>query len=256
MTIPLQTSCVYGPIASRRFGSSLGINVLPVDRKVCNFDCVYCQYGPSAQEKDFSFPSVDEIEASVKDYFSRMQDRPAKTDWVMISGNGEPTLHPEFPRIVDSLVHLRDIHLAGVPLGVLSNASTCGWFGVQAALLKLDGCFMKLDAGNPFVFQRLNAPQAAARSGFQWAEIINGLYRLPKTVIESLFVAGRIDNTGDREVEDWIQAVNYIRPESVQVYTISRPTRVEGILPVEKRKLDRIAECLSSQTGIPAAVYI
>ena len=98
MTIELKRGMVYGPVASRRLGRSLGINLLPARDKLCCFDCVYCQYGattscdPSTLAKDL--PAVDQVVAAVEDALKRLPEPPA---WLTFSGNGEPTLHPPSP---------------------------------------------------------------------------------------------------------------------------------------------------------------
>lgn len=240
MTIPLQTTVVYGPLSSRRFGSSLGINLLPSGKKVCNFDCGYCQYGEAETlSPALLLPSVDEIEGALKE-FDAMQDRPP-LDWIMLSGNGEPTLHPDFPVIVDRLKTWREKSYPDVPIGILSNSSTCGRPVIHDALAKLDGRFMKLDAGNERIFWRLNQPNPP------WVEIISGLFHLKKVVLQSLFVQGSIDNTSPESVDDWIRAVAYIHPESVQIYTLDRPPRDEGLRPVLFERLHEIASQLTRQ---------
>ena len=102
MTIELKRGMVYGPVASRRLGRSLGINLLPARDKVCRFDCVYCQYGATtscdASTLAGELPAVDQVIAAVEDALHRLPEPPA---WLTFSGNGEPTLHPDFPAAVD-----------------------------------------------------------------------------------------------------------------------------------------------------------
>lgn len=256
MTIPLQADHVYGPVVSRRFGSSLGVNILPTDKKVCNFDCAYCQYGASVKEEDFSFPPAHKIMESAETHFSRMRDERLKVDWIMIAGNGEPTLHPEFYEIVEGLKYLRDLYIPAAPIGLLSNSSTCNDPKIQKALLKLDRCFMKLDAGNVFVFQRMNVPRASGGPVEKvWGRIVESLHRLPGTALQSIFITGRVDNTGPADLDEWIHAVNYIHPLEVQIYTLDRPARLPGILRVPRQKLENIAFRVMIETGIPATVY-
>lgn len=249
--IPLQLGIVYGPLESRRFGASLGINVLPTTKKICNFDCVYCQYGQSVSNDRPIFPAVQEIQIEVALALSEAKRENRPLDWLMIAGNGEPTLHPEFPRIVDSLISLRNELYPGLPIGILSNSSTCAQPRIQEALLKLEGRFMKLDAGAKLLFYEINQPANSAR----WEEIIAGLYHLRSFIMQSLFFTGVAQNVSDSFIDDWIVAVKYIQPKSVQIYTIDRPTRDEGLLPVCGEVLDSIAKRLFERTGIQGLVF-
>src|SRR3989338_1461915 len=148
MTIPLQSSVVYGPIDSRRFGKSLGINLLPSDQKICSFDCLYCQYGETAINKLGSFPDLGHIHEEVQERLIKSKENKEGLSWIMIAGNGEPTLHPQFHEAVKLLLSLREAYAPAVPIGILSNSSTCHRPDIQDSLLKLDGRFMKLDAGD------------------------------------------------------------------------------------------------------------
>ena len=246
MTIPLQTGIVYGPIESRRFGRSLGVNLLPTGKKLCNFDCTYCQYGAAIPLEDSFLPSCKEIEEALEEFSS---DPGGHLDWIMISGNGEPTLHPDFPAIVDELKKWRDHRSVGVPIGVLSNSSTCHRPVIQDTLAKLDGRFMKLDAGNERIFWRMNKPD------HRWADIITGLFHLKKVVIQSLFVQGGVDNISPESLDDWMQTVAYIHPEKVQIYTLDRPPKDEGLESVSFEKLQEIRDRLVSERGISAEVF-
>ena len=251
MPIPLQEGVVYGPLVSRRFGKSLGINLLPSDQKVCNFDCVYCQYGESRLKKPALFPSIGEIETALSVFLNGANALPSEVNWIMIAGNGEPTLHPEFQEVVDCLISWRDQYLSGAPIGILSNSSTCHQPVINGALSRLDGRFMKLDAGDICAFQEINKPSGAV----QWTDMIAGLYRLKNTVLQSLFFAGDRQNISKPLVDDWIAAVRYIQPRSVQIYTLDRPPREKGLQPVPKEILDQISQRLTMQTGIEGIVF-
>ncbi|MBI3315980.1 MAG: radical SAM protein, partial [Candidatus Omnitrophica bacterium] len=197
MPIPLQSGVIYGPIESRRFGKSLGVNFLPTDRKVCNFNCVYCQYGFSEPSPQADWPTVDEIYEASEDFFQRAKEDNASFDWVMIAGNGEPTLYPDFLAAVDRLLGLRDEFFPRLPVGILSNASTCHRPAGREGLRKLDGCFMKLDAGDSRIFKRLNQPVGNTSLAF----MLEGLRGLEKITLQSLFVMGKVDNTAPAAVE-------------------------------------------------------
>ena len=250
MTIPLQNGIIYGPVKSRRFGRSLGINLLPSAYKICTFDCLYCQYGETSSAVP-SFPSLDLIDKEVDDFFSDVHAQDMLIDWVTIAGNGEPTIHPQFDEAIDIILRNRDRHLYKVPVGILSNSSTCHRPEIRRSLLKLDGRFMKLDAGNLAVFNRVNRPSAVE----DYDQMIRGLRLLKPLVIQSMFIAGRIDNTREEDVNLWIEKIESIRPEAVQIYSIERSTRDTGILVVPKDKLEWVASRLKEKTGISSQVF-
>lgn len=249
-TVNLQKNIVYGPVASRRFGKSLGINLLPVDCKVCSFSCVYCQYA-DCKSSQAKFPTFDEVSAVVGSEFQRIDRENLKINWIMLSGNGEPTLHPDFSKLVETIISLRNLHLPGIPIGILSNSSTCAKEDIRVALSMLDGRFMKLDAGSLYVFHVVNRPVSTLIFG----DVMEGLCNLPDVTIQSMFVTGEADNTGERVVNDWIQAVRCIKPIEVQIYTVERTPQEIGILPVDEEKLKIISKELTMKTQIKSTVY-
>ena len=172
-------------------------------------------------------------------------------DWITIAGNGEPTMHPQFAKAVDMVIKFRDRYLYKVPVGILSNSSTCYRPEIRAVLLKLDGRFMKLDAGNLEIFNQINRPIPLEG----WERMVRGLRDLKSCVLQSMFIMGRVDNTKPKDIDDWIRQVDMIRPEAVQVYTTQRSTRDTCILPAPREKLKEIAARLLQKTKIPAEVY-
>lgn len=251
MTIPLQTGIVYGPMSSRRFGKSLGVNLLPGTLKLCTFDCLYCQYGSSEKNGSVDFPSLEQIEEEACAFFSAARNEGTSYDWITIAGNGEPTMHPKFEEVVKILKSLRDQYLFAVPIGILSNGSTCHRPEIQKSLLKLDGRFMKLDAGCQRTFESLNQPV----SGELWTRMIRGLYEMKHIVLQSMFVTGRVDNTRDEEVQEWIKIIQHIHPEGVQIYTLDRSPQHADILPASKEALEKISRRLMDATRISSFVY-
>lgn len=251
MTIPIQPSIVYGPVESRRFGRSLGINLLPTSAKVCNFDCVYCQYGASSSSRPAIFPTVEEVVSETASSLRIVIRERRVIDWITIAGNGEPTLHPEFAKAVDGLTALRDRLMPDTPIGILSNSSTCHRPRIREALSKLSGRFMKFDAGTFSVFRRINRPADAGG----WDKIVDGLGSLKGVVLQSLFFDGAVQNTGVETVRNWAEAVGRIRPVDVQIYTVDRPTSIAGLLPASRESLDMISDTLFKHTGIRATVF-
>lgn len=250
MTIPLQAGIVYGPLSSRRFGRSLGVNILPCSSRVCNLNCVYCQYSNRAVPYS-GFPTPDEIGEAARSFFKSAASRDESFDWIMFSGNGESTLHPHFSEAVERVLEARDRYFSRVPVGILSNSTTCWRRDVRDTLALLDGRFMKLDAGTPRLFRAVNGPAGSA----DWNRVIDGLRHTGRVVIQSLFFDGPLANVADEDVEDWVRAVGYVQPDSAQVYSIDRPPREETLSAVPETMLEAIASRLSAATGVPAFVY-
>jgi wyosine [tRNA(Phe)-imidazoG37] synthetase (radical SAM superfamily) len=215
VTIPLQEGLVYGPIRSRRLGVSLGINILPDARKVCNFNCPYCQYGWTPHDPHGT-SIIDErwpAPSAIGDALDAALAGAGRIDRLTLAGNGEPTLHPEFPDVVERILRIRGRRAPHARLAILSNASTLDEPDIVAALLRLDERYMKLDAGDDETLRKLNqSPVLVDR-------IVEGLRRLNGVVLQSMFTrdaAGKIDNTTEDAVNAWLAAVLKVRPRAVR----------------------------------------
>lgn len=252
MPIDLQSSVVYGPIRSRRFGNSLGINILPVTHKFCDFDCVYCQYGWTLPGKNGErLKRAPELLQILEEELAAVKESGERIDCLTLAGNGEPTLHPDFLEVVRGLRQVRDRFFPGVPIGILSDASMIQRPKVREALMELDERYMKLDVGDPEAFKEINRPLW----NVDWDAMLQALRDLPDKVLQSLFVAGSFDNTTPERVERWIQVVAYVRPKAVQVYTVDRPTADLGIRKVSRERLEEIADLTRATTSIETYVY-
>lgn len=246
MTIPLQDAIVYGPIQSRRLGRSLGINILPEGRKVCNFNCAYCQYGWTPRPAAGAWPGADVIAAAVS---TALAASPG-IDRLTLAGNGEPTLHPAFDDVVARLLETRARFAPAARLAVLSNASTLSDPRVAGALAAVDDRYMKLDAGDMTTFRRMNG------SRLDIARIVEGLARLSDVVLQSMFTGdgGRIDNLKPDALERWVDAVVRIAPREVHVYSLDRPPAHGRLTQVPRATLDQIAARVRA-AGFPASVF-
>ena len=276
---PLQDAAVYGPIHSRRYGYSLGINPLPVTYKFCDFDCVYCQYGwtprplpPTAARTEEYFARsgqsaprpgnsakktseklkplsklLQEIEVS----FQKFVREKTPVDVMTIAGNGEPTLYPEFLKFLTRLLELRDRYFPNVRIGILSDSSQCHRPEIKKALELLDERSMKLDAGNSKTIESVNKPVG----GFDLERTLKALGQLRDITIQAMFVQGSYDNTKPGQIERWIKAVQSVKPKAVQVYTIDRPPADSKIEAVPKVRLNEIAELCQARTGILTEVF-
>lgn len=249
---PLQDETVYGPVYSRRLGTSLGINPLPLSYKFCDFDCVYCQYGWTPEKKGRErLKRVAELAREIEDAFRKLADAGHRVDCITIAGNGEPTIHPDFPEFVTALLKLRDHYFPGVKTGILSDASQAYRPEIKEALEKLDERYMKLDAGSPELIEQINRP----RGNFNYDKMLKGLKNLKAIVIQSLFMQGSYDNTGEIALREWSQTVRMLQPREVQIYTIDRRPADAGLRKVPSEELQRIARFCRSETGVPSIVF-
>lgn len=252
--IPLQSSIIYGPVRSRRLGASLGLNVSPITYKLCSFNCVYCQYGWTAvhtmdtADRLGDFPAPNDFRQVLKNTLCENKE----IDNITFSGNGEPTLHPQFEELVDIAKELRDNYFPKANLGVLSNSSTVNIEKICRALAKLDFKIMKLDAGDLSGFGKINRPS----KGVDYEAIVSGLESLEDATLQTMFVDGTIQNIGDNEVAEWVKKVGEIRPIKVQIYSLHRPPAESSLQEVTAEKLREIAARTEETTGVPVEVIV
>lgn len=248
---------IFGPIKSRRFGDSLGINLLPNDYKLCNLDCVYCECGwtlPPNQKVEL--PSYEEVAEEFENYLIKIKAEGVNVDSFTFAGNGEPTVHPEFPRIIDLSMALRDKYYPEANVAVLSNGLLINKDGIREALHKVDLPVLKLDAGTDRTYHLIDRPKTK-RSLEYLAEHYKKL--ADKVVIQTLFLRGeykgdKFDNTTEEEVSAWIELVKKINPKDVMIYSLERDTPTDNLETIDAEKLEEISQRIQKE-GIKASVY-
>lgn len=252
----LVAGTVFGPVDSRRFGRSLGINPLPADRKLCTFDCPYCECGPTsrAQSRRLDqqpFPAAGEVIRALRDALDQLLPRAAAIDSLTLTGNGETTLHPAFEAIVDGVLDVRNRRLPAAKVVVLTNGTRLGDPAVRRALERVDACVVKIDAGRDETFRRINRPVEPITLD----AITEAAAALSRVIVQTLFVRGRVDNTRPEEIDAWVDRVAGIGPQRVQIYSLDRRTARPGLIAVPPKDLEQIAAVLKSRTGLPVDVY-
>jgi len=250
MTIPLQRSIIYGPVRSRRLGFSLGLNLLSWERKTCNFDCLYCQYGwtpPGAEPDRPSFAPPERVLEALEEALAGPATIPG---YLTFSGNGEPTLHPRFPEIVEGVTRIRDRLAPRSRTAILSNSSTLDRPEVVRALAGLDVRIMKLDAGSEAAFKGFNR----ARAGLSLKGIVRGLAGLEKVTIQTLLAGGPQGNSTPSRLREWTARLEEVRPLSVQLHTLARPAPSAEIRPLSREELEEVGQELGKR-GIGAEVF-
>ncbi len=237
---------VFGPVMSRRLGVSLGINLLPNNRKICSFDCIYCECGLNGElgDKESVMPSRDDVKKALEDKLISMLKENLKPDVITFAGNGEPTLHPDFATIIDDTIDLRNKYCAEARIAVLSNASRLHKSDVFNALLKIDDNIQKLDSGLKETIIQLDQPNYPfdLNKTIEQLKAFNG-----QVIIQTMFVTGEvneesIDNTGLENLEAWLSALDQIQPDSVMIYTIERDTPYNSLKKVSLTLLKEIAQ--------------
>lgn len=256
----LYDSIVYGPVSSRRFGVSLGINVLPEDTTFCSFDCIYCEAGwnnikANGHAKQL-FHKRDDIIDSLKSRLTDLKERHLMPESITFSGNGEPTMHPEFAQVLKDVKNIRDLYAPKAAVTVLSNSTTLDNVEVFESLSNIENNIMKLDAGSEYLFKLINQPNG----NIDLSDIINNLKRFQGNLfIQSMFLKGihrglAIDNTTDQEVNQWLSHIKTINPKGVMLYSIDRPTPNHTIEKIPYAQLEEIAKRVQ-ELGIDATSY-
>ena len=152
-------STVFGPIHSRRLGVSLGINLMPDDGKVCSFDCLYCEAGYNAQGTGSTgLPPRETVAQSLENRLNAMRLAGDPLDVITFSGNGEPTLHPEFPEIIEDTLRLRDKYYPLAKVSVLTNATRIFDPATAEALKRVDNNILKLDSAVEDTMRLIDRP--------------------------------------------------------------------------------------------------
>ena len=222
---------IFGPIHSRRLGTSLGINLTPNDGKICSFDCIYCEAGYNAQGTGTTGISPrEEVRTLLEQKLAAMKANGDRLDVITFSGNGEPTLHPDFNGVVDDVIALRDRYYPQVKISVLSNSTMIDRPAVVEALKKVDNNILKLDSAIDRTMRLIDRP---VNRNFNVADLVERLKQFSgQCTVQTMMLRGehdgeRIDNTTDEEVEALLAAYLEIRPMEVMLYSIDHFSNYE-----------------------------
>lgn len=234
---------VFGPVHSRRLGSSLGINLLPRKGKICTFDCIYCECGWNKDGHDDTvMPTAAQVRSALEDRLSRARADGTHIDSITFSGDGEPTINPAFPKIIEDTLELRDRYFPEAKVSVLSNSTRVHVPEVFAALCKVDNPIMKLDAPTNSLVEKIDHPAP----GYDVARVVKALHGFNGNfILQTMFLKSRdFDSSSPEVLEGWMNIVRELKPREIMVYTIDRPTPQEGLQKFSEEEMRKLVRPL------------
>lgn len=243
---PLREETVFGPIYSRRLGSSLGINLLPQEGKICNFDCIYCECGWNKDGLgDTVIPTAAQVRQRLEAKLSALKAEGTRIDSITFSGDGEPTINPDFPQIIDDTLALRDLYYPDAKVSVLSNATRVHIDSIAEALKKVDNPILKIDAPTDELVAKINKPAP----GYSLERVIKGLESFEGNfVLQTMFLKSRdFDSSSDEVLQGWMEIVRKLKPREIMVYTIARPTPEEGLQKFTAEQMEELVKPLREE---------
>lgn len=239
----------YGPIHSRRLGTSLGVNLMPEHRKVCSFNCVYCECGWNENTKDLheEMPSREAVRQALETALSEQGDT---LDVITFSGNGEPTIHPDFNGIIRDTCMLRDKYCPKAKVTVLSNSTQLGREEVVEALRLCDNRILKMDAASDEMMRRIDLPVSKdfnieVLKG--WLRQFDGDFTLQTCFLRGEMNGKTIDNTTPEELKLWYEAIDELKPKQVMIYVIDRKTPLDTLIKISADEMEQIAAPLRAK---------
>ncbi len=239
----IREETVFGPIHSRRLGSSLGINLLPTRGKFCNFDCIYCECGWNRDGRDDQvLPTAAQVRSALEDKLAACLLDGTQIDSITFSGDGEPTLNPEFPRIIDDTLRLRDAYCPAARVSVLSNATRVHVPEVAAALKRVDNPILKIDAPTDELIARIDRPAP----GYRLERVLEALRGFHGDfVLQTMFLRSPdFDSSSPEVLDGWMDIVRDLRPRQIMVYTIDRPTPAAGLEKISAAEMRTLVQPL------------
>ncbi len=251
----LFSSIVYGPIRSRRLGVSLGVNLMPTTAKLCSFDCVYCECGWNHPISHPQLPTRQQVREALNTQLSTLN---TQLNVITFSGNGEPTLHPDFLGIIQDTCALRDQFCPNAKVSVLSNSTQLGRKEVVEALQLCDNRILKLDSAIDATMQLIDKPvnhQLTVAQIVKHLEQFNGDFTLQTCFLRGEYHGQTIDNNTTKELQAWYQVIDHLQPKQVMIYVIDRETPLKTLEKIPAQKMQEIAAPLREK-GIDVIVSV
>ena len=232
---------LYGPVPSRRLGRSLGIDLIP--RKICTYNCIYCQIGRTTKRTLLrkEYVSEKEVLDEVSAFF---REGETSVDYLSLSGSGEPTLHSKIRSIIKGIKEITQI-----PVAVITNGSLLWKKSVREDLLQADVVLPSLNGVSPEVFRKINRfhKDLSAKKVIEGMVEFRKIYR-GKIWLEILFCRG-VNDTPD-ELQRLKEAIEQIRPDLIHLNTVVRPPSEDWVKPLTRGEMEEIAAFFGDKASI------
>jgi wyosine [tRNA(Phe)-imidazoG37] synthetase (radical SAM superfamily) len=222
------------------------MELMPLAHKLCTFNCVYCECGWNTPVSHPKLPTREEVKMALE---ARLKEG-LYLDVITFSGNGEPTLHPDFLGIIEDTCALRDQYCPKAKVSVLSNSTQLGRPDVVQALRLCDNRILKLDAATDEMMRRIDLPvneHLTVKQIIEWLAQFNGDFTLQTCFLRGEHAGQRIDNTTPEELEAWYKAVETLHPKQIMIYVIDRKTPEENLTKISREEMETIAAPLRAK---------
>lgn len=252
-----ESEIIYGPVDSRRLGKSLGINLSPLDKKICSFDCIYCSGGRTRLKTLEVNPedtfSLDYIKKELERGFKHHKQNGTRIDYISVVGATEPTIYPEFSGFGDLFFSLIDRYFPDKLTAIFTNSTNLDKEEIRSALQQFYRRFFKLDAGDEETFQRINKPT----ENINLANIVENLTKIQNIELSIGVIDTFNGNYHSLQSDAFIETIKKIRPIRIYVYDMDRPIPTENgfrMMRTGEERLVELADHLSGKTGIETIV--
>lgn len=242
---------------SQSFGAMIAVNPLGAV-KVCNFDCLYCNLGPSTVrlsrlKHDIEFPPVARLVESVGKVLAEEAKNGRTVDTIVLSGNGEPTLYPDLPALVTGLLDIRRALMPKIKLAILTNGDRLEDRDIADTLNRLDERIVKLDVGSERLFKQVNRP--LSRSTLE--KIMSGANNLVDLSVQCAILGGRhslLSETSTTVLDEWLEAVAMLKPKRVLLHAAAQPMADSRAQEPQADDVHKIAHWLERKLKLKAQI--
>ncbi|MCX7954462.1 MAG: radical SAM protein [Bacteroidales bacterium] len=238
---------IYGPVISRRFGTSLGINLIFTSSKICTYNCIYCECGLNSNDYLKIFPDSKEIIEKFETKLKYLKENYYEIDVITFAGNGEPTLHPDFYSIVTQIKKIKNYYYPLTKIVLLTNGTQIFNNKIIESLEYIDMPVFKIDSAKEETAKIINQYD----NSFNYNSYLEKLITLKnKIYLQTMFLRGIlnnkiIDNTTTEELDALIEVYKKINPITIYLYSIDRPPAIPTLQKLNLKEMETIAKYIS-----------